>query len=131
MGDFNQPYGTLPQEETLRAHGFVEIQQFGHLKWGRQPKPTCKQVTIKDFIWVSPEMIPLLVDIHMDDTLFPDHSVLAGTFNLCPTFEPIPIWIKPTPIPWSETLLEDYNDEISSDGDTCMHLQRIFFPYGR
>lgn len=126
MGDFNQPYGTLPQEETLRAHGFVEIQQLGHLKWGRQPKPTCKQVTIKDFLWVSPEMIPLVVDIHMDDTLFPDHSVLAGTFNLCPTFEPIPIWIKPTPIPWSETLLEDCDDEISSDGDTCMHLQRIF-----
>ena len=127
MGDFNQSYGTLPQEEYLRSCGFMEIQQLGQLRWGREPKPTCKQVTIKDFVWISPELIPLLDDIYMDDTLFPDHSVLAGSFRVCPSFEPIPMWRKPTPIPWDEVGNDSQGDyHICGDGDTTHHLQQIF-----
>ena len=127
MGDFNQPYGLLPQEDILRACGFVEIQQFGSFKWNRAPRPTCRSVTTKDFVWISPELIPLLDDIYMDDSLFPDHSVLAGNFRMCIPFEPILIWRKPLPIPWEDLQVNDDNEAmINEEGDTSHHLRAIF-----
>lgn len=127
MGDFNQPYGVLPQEDVLKSCGFVELQQFGSLKWNRAPRPTCRSVTTKDFVWISPELIPLLEDIFMDDSLFPDHSVLGGTFRFGAPFEPVNIWRKPLPIPWDETQPSNENEApIDEFGDTCHHLQNIF-----
>ena len=127
MGDFNQTYGTLPQEDILRARGFVELQQLGQFKWGRAPKPTCKQVTIKDFVWISPEMIPLLQDIYMDDSLFSDHCVIAGTFRACSSFEPVNIWRKPGPIPWNDvTTTSTCELPLAISGDTTQQLEQIF-----
>ena len=127
MGDFNQPYGVLPQEDILRSCGFVEIQQFGNFKWNRSPRPTCRSVTTKDFVWISPELIPLLDDIYMDDSLFPDHSVLAGNFRMCIPYEPILIWRKPLPIPWEDFKVNDDNEaKINEVGNTSQHLRAIF-----
>lgn len=103
MGDWNQHPGLLPQEHTLRQQGFnVEIQQhFASLR-GREPSFTCKKSSIKDFIWISPELIPFLADISINQDLFPDHAVLSAHFRPFGSFQPIPMWRRPAPLPWEE-----------------------------
>ena len=102
MGDWNQPYGVLDQEKVLLSKGFVEVQILGKSLWNREPIPTCKGSTIKDFIWISPELIPRLIDIQVDQFAFPDHALLSAVFKPFSDMQPIHAWVKPSPLPWDE-----------------------------
>ena len=102
MGDWNQPYGTLEQEKVLLSKGFVEIQCLAKELWNRPILPTCKKPTRKDFIWISPELIHQLIDVNIDEFVFPDHAVLSASFRPFANQEPIYMWPKPSPIPWDE-----------------------------
>ena len=101
-GDFNHAKWSLGQFSIWQQHGFVELQQFAKEKWNREVQPTSRRETVIDHVWVSPELIPLLREVHTDDTLFPDHSVVYGVFDLPKPPTSIPIWRKPLPIEWSE-----------------------------
>lgn len=102
MGDWNQPAGVLSQEKVLLAKGFVEIQVLAEQLLHRKPSPTCKGSTIKDFMWISPELIPMLLDVNVDQFAFPDHAVLSASFRSFAEKQPIQTWPKPAPIPWEE-----------------------------
>ena len=101
-GDFNHSKNSLTQFQTWRQHGFVEIQEYAEAKWGRTPQPTCRNRTIVDQLWISPELIPLLESVHTDSTYFPDHSVLYGVFKDPSSFTAVPVWRKPLPLPWDQ-----------------------------
>ena len=102
MGDWNQPHGVLDQEKILLSKGFVEVQILGKSLCNREPIPTCKGSTIKDFIWISPELIPRLIDIQVDQFAFPDHALLSAVFKPFSDMQPIHTWVKPSPLPWDE-----------------------------
>ena len=117
-GDFNQDdQDALEQFTIWRNHGFVEIQDIAAQQWGYQVKPTCHQKTRKDHMWLSPELIPRLVDVTVDSTVFPDHATVVGEFLAFGAATPIPMWRKPMPIPWEEVALDHLDeDELFHEG---------------
>ena len=102
MGDWNQTYGALPQQQVLEQHGFVEIQKLAESLWQQSPQPTCKGCTVKDFLWISPELIPLLKSVYLDTTLFADHAVLCASFSSLGIPQIPSIWRKPFALPWND-----------------------------
>lgn len=101
-GDFNHTYGALPHTSRLIEAGFVEIQQYALQAWNKPIEVTCKGATTKDFVWVSPELIPMLCEVHVDATWFADHSLVYGKFKGHHVHKPIPMWKKPHPLPWEQ-----------------------------
>ena len=103
VGDFNQPYGSLQQTALWEQLGWKEIQVLWGEKFNRPVQPTCKSVSVKDFVWVSPELLPFLEDIEVVDHIYPDHSVLCAHFR--PFFKPemVYLWRKPKSIDWDST----------------------------
>ena len=93
---------SLEQFTVWRFNGFVEIQNLAAQKWGYPIRPTCHQKTKKDQMWLSPELAPRLVNVYIDDTVFPDHATVVGEFMELAASPPVPIWRKPTPIQWEE-----------------------------
>ena len=73
-GDFNQPIRALPQTEEWSKLGFVEIQEYAWQKWNRPIEFTSKSLAVRDYVWISPELIPYLESVHTDDSWFADHS---------------------------------------------------------
>ena len=105
MGDFNQKDGSLPQTDCWRKLGWQEVQILGNQFHGRPISNTCKSKTIKDFIWISPEMIPHFHSVNTMDDIFPDHSVLYAKFLPWGSREKIPLWRKPKAIDWEKVQL--------------------------
>lgn len=110
-GDFNQSYDALPQIQVLLNAGFVELQQFAKQKWQRPISNTCKGKSVKDFVWISRELIPHLTDIIVDPTWFADHSLVYGSFSPLTHEHKIPIWRKPKPVEWPITT--DNDDDLT------------------
>ena len=87
-GDFN----LLEGDNTFVAHwernGFVEIQHLWARLTGWEPRPTCKQRTRKDFVYLSSELIPFVQSVEVLDDFFADHAVLIAppceTIGACP-----------------------------------------------
>ena len=128
IGDFNQEFGRLPQEQVWTQHGFVEVQQVARAKWGQEIAITCKGSSTKDFIWISKELIPFLSGVEVDHHMFADHSVLMAKFQPLGTSIPVDIWQKPVPLPWDK-LLGPLPDEAAPDCDdasTTDSARKIF-----
>lgn len=53
-------------------------------RWAKNPQPTCKGKTRKDFCFISPELQALLIDVVVQHDVWSDHSVLAGVFQGSP-----------------------------------------------
>lgn len=102
MGDFNHSKNTMPQFAVWRRAGWVELQEYALEKWGIPIKPTCRGVSTIDMVWVSPEMVPLLQEVGVDDSYFAEHSIVFGRFNLPSHHVPVSVWRKPLPLPWDQ-----------------------------
>ena len=107
MGDFNQTTQDLPQFDIWRQHGFREIQEIAHHRWQQEIIPTCKNKSVKDHVWISPELIDKLVAVSVDNTIFADHAVLSAVFSDLGPPKPVPIWRKPKEIQWKEIVLNE------------------------
>lgn len=101
-GDFNQHIDALRQFSVWRAHGFVEIQEMALQRWGRPVMPTYQSKTITDYVWVSRELWPHIIGVHIDETIFTDHAALWAEVAPLPSPKPIPVWRKPMSLPWDE-----------------------------
>ncbi len=99
-GDWNFQLDQLEAFTLLRRHGFQDIQTIAEEKWGRTPMPTCKGVTRKDFMFISPELRDLLIDVKIEDDVWADHSVIAGVFQGGPQQVVRHSWRMPTSYPW-------------------------------
>lgn len=118
-GDFNQNYDTLPQIQVLLEAGFVELQRYAQQKWNYNPQSTCKGKSIKDFVWISRDLIPFLTNVTVDPTWFADHALLYGTFRPIKHEAKVPIWRKPQSVVWPTTTDNDdliHNNSASPPG---------------
>ena len=101
LGDFNHDVAKLHQCSIWQAHGWSEVQQRAQQLWGFEPRATCKHATFRDFIWVSPEIAPLLSKVEVRD-MFAELGTPVASFAV--PVEPIPrsIWPLPSVIPWDQ-----------------------------
>ena len=99
-GDFNVNPDELPVFDEWRAAGWHEIQEWALMTQGRDKVPTCKGVTFRDHVWVSPEMLPWLhsVECHLD--CFADHAVLLASLRVPVQTAWQHVWAQPSPLPW-------------------------------
>ena len=80
MGDFNWLAGDLSQLRRLESLGFRDLQTLAHQWWGVNVCPTGRGDKVIDFVYVSPEMFPLLSNVVVDPA-WPDHSAVIGKFK--------------------------------------------------
>ena len=97
-GDFNQPDDGIPAFQLLRDKGWVSIQRWAEQKFGQTPQPTCKGVTCKDHVFVSPELAVYLKSVTVDDTWFKDHAILYANFESIGAPPKVPLWKTPKSI---------------------------------
>ena len=134
-GDWNLTRDCIAQASYWESLGWREIQDVAQSVWGWVPQATCKKTTIKDFMYISPELVPLVRDVIIDWSYFPDHAVLMVHFEKFQTPQKIPRWRKPKPIDWSkipeiteESVLRNEDDkylELSNDQKYSSIFQRF------
>jgi len=102
-GDWNFSVDTLAVVPKLRAAGWVEIQDLQFSRTGRPPEFTCKGVSRKDHLWVSPELALGFLDLRIDHEVFADHSVLIAQFVGGVAQLERFTWPCPKPVKWPQT----------------------------
>lgn len=80
-GDWNHEIHKLSITKVLRDAGWMEVQDLVEALTGQRPQVTCKAKTRKDFLWLSPELIPMFHDLVIDRTGFADHAILKASFH--------------------------------------------------
>lgn len=119
MGDFNQEPGLLEHPKQWHALGWREVQIIHQQCTGQEPRPTCHHKTIKDFVWLSPELAPFFKELVYMPSIFPDHTVIGAVLMPFGPPEPIPIWRHPKPLTSVGTLPDE-----GFCGDPTMPLQQ-------
>ena len=99
-GDWNVEQDSLPAFEILRQAGFRDLQDVALAKFGISVQYTCKGRTRKDYMYISPELQELLLDVTLDHDVWPDHATLKGKFRSLKCAPPIRIWPTPHAFPW-------------------------------
>ena len=66
-GDFNASEDDFLQVQMWKQHGWIEIQQLAWERWGTPKVPTCKGMTQRDYIFLSPEAAALCVGSQVSD----------------------------------------------------------------
>ena len=98
MGDFNFEPGESPIFAAWEDQGWLDAQTLAFRRWGVDPQPTCKQKTVKDYIWLSPELQRFVVGLELDQAAFADHAVMKVHLEL-PSHSIEYVWRKPRPVP--------------------------------
>ncbi len=117
-GDLNFEIGGLEAFQVLEEAGFKDIQDIAFEQWGRPISKTCKQVTRKDFFFVSRELIPFLTGVTVDETVWADHAVLQGFFSCGPESVTKHVWRQPAPVDWPEHFRVEFSDQFHQEGDS-------------
>eukprot|EP00438_Fugacium_kawagutii_P026054 Skav224816 [mRNA] locus=scaffold21:141297:147109:- [translate_table: standard] len=129
-GDFNHLHGTLEQTALWEQLGWKEVQLLHQERTGQEPRVTCQDTTIKDFLWISPELVPYFQEILYDNVIFKDHAMIGATFRDFGPPERIPIWRKPKSLDWDTigTLPTGTFTfaECATKDDPCQHLATHF-----
>ena len=99
-GDFNNAEFDLPSFQILEMHGFKDLQTLAFERWGIEMQMACKCSTRVDFCYISPELQALLTEVHVDQTVWPDHAVISGVFHGGVRSVPRYVWRLPQPMPW-------------------------------
>ena len=119
-GDWNVDQDSLPAFDILNRAGFRELQDVLLARWGQPIMPTCKNVTRKDFLYLSPELQELLVGGEVLSDVWPDHSVLLGRFSSPHTMPAAWVWPTPMPFPWPS----DFGSQIA--WNTSLHPTQAY-----
>eukprot|EP00435_Cladocopium_sp_Y103_P032743 s118_g8.t1 len=99
-GDFNNSEFDLLAFQILRDAGFKDLQTLAAERWGCDIQNTCKCSTRVDYCFISPELQALLGEVHVNQTVWPDHAVLSGTFYGGVRDVPRFVWKLPQPLQW-------------------------------
>eukprot|EP00435_Cladocopium_sp_Y103_P027778 s1703_g6.t2 len=102
MGDFNQVDGCLQQPQLWEKLGWREVQTLQQERYGDEIAKTCKQKTTKDFIWVSPELIPFFRKAEVVNHVYPDHGALLAHFSCFGRDTHVYHWRQPKQLPWDD-----------------------------
>eukprot|EP00438_Fugacium_kawagutii_P016496 Skav221152 [mRNA] locus=scaffold2925:187181:196674:+ [translate_table: standard] len=115
VGDWNQERSNVTQADYWESRGWQEAQKFMLHKFGRPVQATCKHSTVKDFVYLSPEMLPLVDDVVIDWSVVPDHAVIRVHLRDFASPQPLPFWYKPQPIQWPAKWEEQTLPPVASD----------------
>ena len=100
-GDFNQePPGTAKMQEWCDM-GWVNVQAWAAQKLDKPIANTCRNLTVKDHLFVSPELAVYLKDVFVEEDWFADHAVLRAVFHDIGRPPSFPVWRQPSPIDWT------------------------------
>ena len=108
-GDLNLDLSESSLFQYWESCGWKELQQFAYERWGQEISMTCKSTTRRDYVWVSPELLPLLCEVKLDHQMFPDHSVLWGVFQMPTTAPSQSFWPMAHALPWAEIPIQDWH----------------------
>ena len=100
MGDLNQLRSDMQQVAIWESLGWKEVQVWRAEQKGLPIEVTCRGTTTKDFIFVSPELLPWLEEVEVVHDIYPDHSVVAAHFRPLGPPAKVALWKKPRPIDW-------------------------------
>eukprot|EP00438_Fugacium_kawagutii_P026061 Skav206839 [mRNA] locus=scaffold637:186877:191724:- [translate_table: standard] len=120
MGDFNQEPHSLDQPKLWHSLGWRELQDLHHMHTGQEPRPTCHNKTIKDYVWLSPELVEYYRDMVYLPSIFPDHAVIGAVLAPFGPPELVPLWKQPKPFSDKVPTLRDEGYK----GDPSMSLQK-------
>ena len=105
-GDWNVSMGSLPVFDLLSRAGFRDIQEVALERWGHEIQFTCKGRTRRDFLFLSPEMQELLTGLEVVHDVWPDHSMLVGSFKHPRCCPPLWVWPMPEQMTWPKQFAE-------------------------
>ena len=110
QGDFNYDPLELDQQRVWHQYGRRSAQAVSAELFDHEITATCKGVTERDQIWLSPEAIQILrrFSIHED---FADHSTLMVHLAIPERQASIATWPRPRPLPWNEISQEDWQPD--------------------
>ena len=100
-GDWNFTCDVLQITSKLRAAGWVEVQELHQSLTGKAIEATCKGVSRKDFLWLSPELALGFLDLQVDHQTFADHAVMVARFSGGSAHLERFAWPCPKPVPWT------------------------------
>ena len=100
-GDMNHDISALPQLQCWQQQGWVEAQQLAFTLWGQEPLPTCKGVTQRDFIFLSPEAAALVRRVVIQER-FQEHASLHVGLQIPDHLPRYLSWSYPASIPWQD-----------------------------
>ena len=100
-GDFNQPHGILDQTKIWEQHGWREVQAYLQEKENRPIQATCKNLTTRDFVWLSPELLQHLEGVEVVEHIFPDHAIVCAHLRSFFGPDPVYLWRKPKTFDWT------------------------------
>lgn len=100
-GDFNQELpGTKRMQEWCDL-GWVNVQVWAAQKLNKPIVNTCRQCSVKDHLFVSPELAMYLKDVFVEEDWFADHAVVRAVFHDLGNPPSFPVWRQPSPIDWT------------------------------
>eukprot|EP00435_Cladocopium_sp_Y103_P014640 s2285_g3.t1 len=120
-GDFNMLLNEVPAFEILHGAGFKDIQDVAAERWGLVPRPTCKNKTRKDFLFLSPELQRLLKETWVLDDIWPDHSLLMASFHAPRTLPPRMVWPSPRELPWPKDFAFQFSWHVDDPDPTAQY----------
>ena len=100
-GDWNHDQTTLETVNLLHTHGWQEVQTLANRMTGCSIQNTCKGVSQKDFVWLSPELVQWFQSLEVLHDVFPDHSVLVASFRGGSACLERFLWPCPLPVDWT------------------------------
>ena len=101
VGDYSANPSQLDEISIWRQRGWIEVQELAWNRWARVPQPTCQGRTARDFVFLSPELAALCVDVLVQDH-FQEHSTVSAAFKVPSCLIRCLSWLLPGEIPWSE-----------------------------
>ena len=107
MGDFKHDLDALRGWEVLQRAGWRDAQQLAHELWGQEYCMTYRDSSITDHVLVSPELIPLTVEVKCWNW-FADHTGLGACLEVPIVKLQQNAWPLPAEIPWNAVQYEDW-----------------------
>ena len=112
--------------EALANQKWVNAQLWAQQVLGKPVQPTCKGTSVKDHLYLSPELAYYLVDVQVQQDWFSDHAVLFAQLSDLGTPPRLPLWREPRAIDWSKIKLplpEENNLTIDRSDTTKWYRQ--------
>lgn len=124
-GDWNLDRNNIPQASYWEAQGWMEAQTFACRRWSTPIGATCKHTTVKDFMFLSPEVLPYVTAVELDWSCFADHAVLLVYLSDLAAPPLVPMWRKPSQFEWPnqqqcKQVDWPFHAAQSQDMDACM-----------
>ena len=126
-GDWNLDRSQIAQADEWESKGWVEAQQFAKQRWNRPVQSTCKRTSVKDYVYMSPEVVQFVTDVEVNWSLFPDHAVVIVHLADLTAPPKLPIWRKPSKLGWpAQQSQVSWNQRVMPHEDMDIWYQRIW-----